>query len=1081
MAGTTNFKGITIQLDIDSNDFDSKLKKSNRAVDDFDRQLKKLDDALKLNPNNLDAIASKFDLVGQKSIQLENNVKQFEKALQDLKDDNVERTDKRFIDVVSSLQKARSELAKYNEEMARLEKVNVEDIHLFYGGSGFEARYDRLTGILSNYENKIKDVNDAIKKSGSSYDLMNTKTKLTEEYQKALAHYMQELERVMQKMREKGIKPTSDDYVKYSTELANTRGKLNELREAELKAKLSTSELGEEVKNTSNEVNSAKSSIDKFAGNLTSAENGLKQLSDSLKKAADGFKWLSSVSAVALGGSAKVSISFEDAFASVKKTVDETKNISYEDLSESIREMATTLPSSANEIAEIVSLAGQLGVKTEDVTRFSKAMIDLGNSTNLTSEEAGTMIAQFFNVMKEDTRNVDKFGSALVWLGNNSATTEKDIMELAFRLGGASSVLGFTESQVLALSTALASAGLKAESAGGSISSVMQGIQKVVSGVDEQAGSKLEAISSLLGMSGSEFKKAWGENTYETFTKIIGALGRLKDDDGDLISIMDEMGIKSIRQTDSMSRLTQAYELLDYYTKNANEQFELGTALQDEANKRYDTTASKLKILGNNVKETGIELGELLLPNIRHLITGANNTIKSLKKWVSNNKTLTATILTFTSALSPALLIGSKITGLLSQTILPAIRGLVVGFASLNPAVILGTVAFAGLTTALIGFSKRVNSDSYQMLVSAKETTQAFRDNRQAVKEYYEEIDSNTNAKLSELDYYSSLAEELGTLYEKNGKVKEGYEDRAEYIINTLVNAGIIEREDLEKSIKKNEDYTTAINKSIEALEAQAIMEANQDKFTQALKDRNEAQQWFIDNAHLIADADRILADKSTAYYQTTWDGKKVTQDYLEMLDQIQTQESIMNEQFETSNLIISNTEKMREAYENGDWETVIKTYNNGMIEAYTEGTDEVEEKQKEFLERMKALNEMTSEEHGALYENVLKDTKQGFADLVGDASLAEKSLDEIIGRMKQKSASMRADMYYTLPYGIKTGANSNYRIPNGGRYNNSGGFASGGITSNVTINVNNNGKSITASEVRRWASIINDELGGSF
>ena len=1080
MAGTTNFKGITIQLDIDSNDFDSKLKKSNRAVDDFDRQLKKLDDALKLNPTNMDAVATKMDLVRQKSIQLEDNVKQFEKALQDLKDDKIERTDKRFIDVVSSLQKARSELAKYNEEMARLEKVNVEDIHLYYGGSGFEARYDKLTGILSNYENKIKDVNEAIKKSGSSYDLMNTKTKLTEEYQKALVHYMQELERVMQRMREKGIKPTSDDYVKYSTELANTRGKLNELREAELKAKLSTSELGEEVKNTSNEVNSAKSSIDKFAGNLTSAENGLKKLSDSLKKAADGFKWLSGASAAALGGSAKVSISFEDAFASVKKTVDETKNISYEDLSESIREMATTLPSSANEIAEIVSLAGQLGVKTEDVTRFSKAMIDLGNSTNLTSEEAGTMIAQFFNVMQEDTRNVDKFGSALVWLGNNSATTEKDIMELAFRLGGASSVLGFTESQVLALSTALASAGLKAESAGGSISSVMQGIQKVVSGVDEQAGSKLEAISSLLGMSGSEFKKAWNENTYETFTKIIGALGRLKDDDGDLISIMDEMGIKSIRQTDSMSRLTQAYELLDYYTKNANEQFELGTALQDEANKRYDTTASKLKILGNNVKETGIELGELLLPNIRHLITGANNTIKSLKKWVSNNKTLTATILTFTSALSPALLIGSKITGLLSQTILPAIRGLVVGFASLNPAVILGTVAFAGLTTALIGFSKRVNSDSYQMLVSAKETTQAFRDNRQAVKEYYEEIDANTNAKLGELDYYSKLAEELGTLYEKNGKVKEGYEDRAEYIINTLVNAGIIEREDLEKSIKKNEDYTTAINKSIEALEAQAIMEANQDKFTQALKDRNEAQQWFIDNANLIADAERLLDEKSLAYYDTTWDGKKVTQDYLEMLDQIQTQEAIMNEQYNTSNLIVTNTEKMREAYENGDWETVIKTYNNGMIETYAEGTDEVEQKQKEFLERMEALNEMTAEKHGPLYENVLKETKQAYADLVGDASLAEKSLDEIMERMKKKSASMRLDMHYALPSGIKNSANSNYRIPSGGRYN-SGGFASGGITSNVTINVNNNGKSITANEVRRWASIINDELGGSF
>lgn len=53
----------------------------------------------------------------------------------------------------------------------------------------------------------------------------------------------------------------------------------------------------------------------------------------------------------------------------------------------------------------------------------------------------------------------------------------------------------------------------------------------------------------------------------------------------------------------------------------------------------------------------------------------------------------------------------------------------------------------------------------------------------------------------------------------------------------------------------------------------------------------------------------------------------------------------------------------------------------------------------------------------------------------------------------------------------------------NGSMYAQSGGFgyASGGFTSNVTINVSNSGRDITATDVRKWAGIINEQLGGSF
>ena len=60
--------------------------------------------------------------------------------------------------------------------------------------------------------------------------------------------------------------------------------------------------------------------------------------------------------------------------------------------------------------------AGQLGIATDDVLTFSRVMLDLGESTNLTADEAATALARFANITGTSAENYERLGSVIVGL-----------------------------------------------------------------------------------------------------------------------------------------------------------------------------------------------------------------------------------------------------------------------------------------------------------------------------------------------------------------------------------------------------------------------------------------------------------------------------------------------------------------------------------------------------------------------------------------------------------------------------------------------------------------------------------------
>lgn len=357
---------------------------------------------------------------------------------------------------------------------------------------------------------------------------------------------------------------------------------------------------------------------------LSSAFKRVSQLSDSSlgklqsygQTAKKILKGASTAVVAGLATSVKSAIDYESAFAGVMKTVEETGTTSYEDLSNSILSMSERLPTSAEEIAGVAEVAGQLGIKADDIAKFTETMINLGETTNIVSDEAASTIAKYFNITKTGMDDVDRFGATLVALGNNAATTEADIMNMASRIGASGSMIGLSNQEILALATSLSSVGLEAEGGGTAISTVLSKIDKEVA----TNGETLSTWASLAGMSAKEFKTAWADDTMGTIQKVVSGMGDAKAGGTNLNVILEELGITGIRTSDTMKRLTNASDLMSEMTNLANTAWDENTALTKEANTRYKTLASKIQMAKNKLQNVAITIGNALMPTIDGLL-----------------------------------------------------------------------------------------------------------------------------------------------------------------------------------------------------------------------------------------------------------------------------------------------------------------------------------------------------------------------------------------------------------------------------------------------------------------------------
>ena len=318
------------------------------------------------------------------------------------------------------------------------------------------------------------------------------------------------------------------------------------------------------------------------------------------------------------------SIEYEQAFASVRKTVDDgtlsaaQAATTFGNLNEELRGLALEVPLDLEEdIANVAALGGQLGIPASQLTEFTRVIGELGVTTNVTVEDAATSFARLANIMGLSEKDFRNLGDTVVNLGNKLPAQEDEILRFANRIAAAGDIAGFSADEVLAVGAAMASVGVPSERGGTAIQRTWIKITDAVA----NGGEVLDLIAKVSGETSEAFAQHWERDAAGAWTLFVEGLGRTGTD---AFGILRDLGLNDQRVIQSLLSIANAGDLMRQTFAFAGS--DMG-ALATESELFFNTTAGQMQLFENRLHDVSITVGDEMKPAFRDILATINDWI----------------------------------------------------------------------------------------------------------------------------------------------------------------------------------------------------------------------------------------------------------------------------------------------------------------------------------------------------------------------------------------------------------------------------------------------------------------------
>lgn len=617
-------------------------------------------DSLRGYSEELDALIDKYDELVDvwKDAFTENEIAKEVKAFQDLTNE-ITKTEtqltslsERFVALASQTLNVR-----LNSDIAtQLEQIDTAAANVSDELSRMDKALELDSGNVEAAAIKLRDLKEAADLSQEKLDLLNSKLdEMDEQNIGKISDHMDDLALATQKAQ--------TEFEEATTEVMRLEGEIQALRqymeacenteavdsEEYRQAQVQVSALNDELSEAVTLQQQAKSAFEttqtvsyyrEVQADVAATKSELSDLNEQL----DGMTSSVSVSnealltlgvtltatvtpaLVSVGKSAlEAADEIDSAYRDMRKTVNGTEE-DFEALKEAAMEFASTSVVSADQILSIQAIGGELGLAVDALDTFAETVANLSIATDLDVEDAAEAMGTLANIMDDLTEEtMPNFADALVRLGNNGASTESDIADIASRIGSMGSILGFTTPQILAWASTIASTGQNAEAAGTAISNTMSDIEVAVA----TGGDALDAFAEVAQMSSEEFAAAWESDPSSVMQAFVEGLIAVEESGGSATATLSELGITSTRQVQAIEGLMQTIDQLDdnlEMSQNAwegvSDQWGEAGDAANEASAKAEGLSGQLDILSNIAQNIGAEFGEAFLPFIE-LVTEA--------------------------------------------------------------------------------------------------------------------------------------------------------------------------------------------------------------------------------------------------------------------------------------------------------------------------------------------------------------------------------------------------------------------------------------------------------------------------
>ena len=685
---------------------------------------------------------------------------------------------------------AQDELAAMQKEIQSLSKTQSDITAYQKQQTAVENTRKRLELLQQQYDNIQKEIQQTGEFSADLQNKLLAKQQQIDKTTSSLNRQTEKLDEMGDALKEAGV--DMDDLGQSSAQLTNRIDALKKEQE----------EVAEGAQTFGNKASQAFSTVHEaiVAAGIATA----------LKEVYEYF-----------ADCAQASMDFESAMTGVAKTTDLTDD-ELSTMSDAIKEMSTEIPATTEELAAIAESAGQLGIHKESLLDFTEIMAMLGTSTNMTADEAATSLSRLANITGMSQEDFDRLGATIVDLGNNLATTEKEIVDMSMCIAGAGAQVGMTEAEIMSFSGALSSVGIEAEAGGSAFSTLISNMSLAV----QQGGDGLEQFADVAGMSASEFAAAFEEDAAGAIIQFIQGLGNMESEGRSAIAVLDDMGLSDIRMRDALLRAAGASDVFTNALQIGSNAWDENTALVNEATKRYATTQSQLTMMQNAYKNLKVAVGDAYTPALQKAYSVGTQVLNAVSQFIKQNPALVNAITAFVGVLGlvvaalAAYTVGAKVAAAASAMLTAAIPGvnIIMGVAA----------AVAGVTAAIAALATAAANDA---VPSVDELTQAAQGMREAMDEAnatYDDTVSSTLAAAGVADTYIAKLEEMEAAGVRTEEEHRQYHNTLALlcqVVPDLANYIDLETDTIEGG-------TAALRANTEAWKQNAMQQAYQEQLT---------------------------------------------------------------------------------------------------------------------------------------------------------------------------------------------------------------------------------------------------------
>ena len=308
---------------------------------------------------------------------------------------------------------------------------------------------------------------------------------------------------------------------------------------------------------------------------------------------------------------AQTAISYQKDFAQVIRTnaeLEQSGHTTFGSLRQDLKDLSRDIPLTFSEFSKIAAIAGQLGIKGDDVSAFTESVAKFGASSNVSLDEATTAFGRLQNSF-DSGRDIpdffNKIGSSIAYVGVRSAASESEIISVTNQISAAGAQFGFTADQIVGLSGALASVRIRPELARGAFQRIMLQLSRAA----DQGAESFNKFGKYTGLAADESLALFKQNPSDFFYQYVGGLKGVIASGASVSTVLDDIGAKNVFDKQFLLGLANGWDVYGKSLKDANTAFTEGTFLNTSTAGIFDTVDAKLKRISNSIQNLMDSIG----------------------------------------------------------------------------------------------------------------------------------------------------------------------------------------------------------------------------------------------------------------------------------------------------------------------------------------------------------------------------------------------------------------------------------------------------------------------------------------